>query len=603
MPSQPVISVWPADELSRVFPRDFPPPAAGQLAAGGWELSAARGEYCGWQLGLAYAGDLAGLEISVAPLRQGRHELAAAVQTRWVGLAAMPLDSFDAEAAERPELAPAWYPDPLQEHVPWRPSFGAHGPKKFCGPRSAAVHLSLAVPRNARAGRYRGRVVVRRGRRVLARLPVNLEVWPFALPRRPTFELANWLHLDCLTQWHRCAPWSERHWNILDRYAAEMAAHRHTLILTPTLTGNWHNADPMTLVDITRRGNGAYHFDLRRLQRWVSLFDRHGFHYFEILPFLAHGWGGEAPRFEMFDEKKGRKVRFEKLSATSPMYRQLLAAFLSELARWLDRRRLTDRCLLHVFDEPGKRYWPFYAEMSAFLRQHLPGVKQIDAISQSAIITEFGAGLDIPVPLTSHFDHDQYFQHRARAGREPVWWYTCCEPGGRYANRFVCMPLLSGRILFWQAFAWNIGGFLHWGFNFWHRINLQAGLRPGASTYADVVAGNPYREHEATWPVGDGSIVYPHLRWWEDCGPVSSLRWEAMRAGLQDQELLKMLAALAGRAERRRTPSSARAGARARKLLAAVRGPIAGSLTEFSRNRKLLLETRRAAGECVAALI
>lgn len=602
MQTHPVLIVWPLDELSRVFPHDIPPPQAAARARRGWDLAAARGEYCGFQLGLQYAGDLADLQIALEPLRQGRNELAAAAQIRWTGLVAMPLDSFDAEAAERPELAPAWYPDPLQEHVPWRPRFGPHGPRQGCGPRATAAHLSLAVARNARAGLYRGQVTVRRRRRVLARVPIRLEVWPFALPRRPTFQLGNWLHLDCLTQWHRCAPWSERHWNILDRYAADMAAHRHTAIITPALVGNWHSADPMTLVDITRRRDGRFSFDLSRLRRWVDLFDRHGFQLFELFPFVAHGWGGGVPPFGLFDEKKARRVRHDNMLASAPFYRRLLSAFLAELARWLEQRRLTRRFLAHVFDEPGRRYWPDYARLSAFLRERLPGVRQIDAISRSGILTEFGAGLDIPVPLTRHFDHDRYFQQRALAGREPVWWYTCCEPGGRYANRLVCMPLLSGRILFWQAFRWNIGGFLHWGFNFWHRLNMQAGLRPGAYTYADAVVGNPYREHEGTWPVGDGSIVYPHLRWWEDRGPVSSLRWEAMRAGLQDLEILKMLAAAAGQRPRAGSPVRERARRQAQHLLAAVRGPIAGSLTEYDRDPRRLLDARRAAGRCLARL-
>ena len=42
-----------------------------------------------------------------------------------------------------------------------------------------------------------------------------------------------------------------------------------------------------------------------------------------------------------------------------------------------------------------------------------------------------------------------------------------------------------GRMLFWQAFAFHIDGFLHWGHNFWHRTGQDASGWPGISRYAD----------------------------------------------------------------------------------------------------------------------
>jgi hypothetical protein len=233
--------------------------------------------------------------------------------------------------------------------------------------------------------------------------------------------------------------------------------------------------------------------------------------------------------------------------------------------------------------------------LSAFFRQHAPKLKQIDAISQSDLITRFGADLDIPVPLTPHLKDDAYYQQRAKVGQQALWWYTCCAPVAPYANRFVALPLLATRMLSWQAFTFGIGGYLHWGYNYWHRAMQHESGWPGVSVYADGTLVNPYREHAACWPVGDAAIVYPHPRWWEDHGPISSLRYEAHRAGLQDYEMLRMLQAVA---ERPKTPAI---GAQARKLLARVRGPVAGSLTEFTRDSALLLRLRRAIGACLAA--
>lgn len=580
---EPKLNVWPVDECSRVFPNDAPP----RRPARDWDLCAARGEYVTLQLGVRTEAALKEIEVTVGFLRSGAAVISAeAVQVRWAGLVPLPQDAFDPVCSERPDLIPGWYPDPLLEQAPWA------GAKP---PRSAAAHLTLRVPERASPGRYRGAVTVACQGKRRARIPVSLEVWPFAIPKKPTFHVTNWFQADCVTKWHRCEPWSERHWKLLDLYAATMAAYRQDTITTPTLIGNFHNSDPMTLVDAVRRKDGAYRFDFRRLARWVKLFDRHGFRFFEMWHLAAQAHGKTAPRFAVYDERKGRAVWHESLVVLSPEYRRLVGSFLRELSIWLDRRGLSERFLLHVYDEPKKETWPHYARVSAFFRENAPKLKHIDAISSSGIITEFGADIDIPVPLTPHLGDDTYYQQRAKAGKKPVWWYTCCGPAGRYANRLVCQPILTTRIMPWQSFVHGISGYLHWGYNFWHRCYQQESGWPGISDYADHNLLNPYREHPPRWAVGDAAIVYPHPRWWEEHGPVGSLRYEALRAGLQDYELLLMLRKVA---DHPRTPA---VGAKARRLLKAVRGPLAGSLTEFTRDGKRFMAARREIGHCIAA--
>jgi hypothetical protein len=579
--------VWPTDGLTRTFAQDASPADAARRARAGWRLSAAAGEYVTCHLALRTGAKLADLTVAPSALRARRSEIPErAIQVRWVGLVPVPEDAFSAEGAERPEYVPGWYPDPLLETPPWS---GASPP------RSAAVHFTLHVPPQTPAGVYRGAVAVRRGTRLLARVPLRVEVWPFALPARPTFHVTNWFQLDCLTKWHRCAPWSERHWRLLELYGREMADHRQDTIATPTLFGNFHNFDQMTLVAAARERDGRYTFDFRLLERWVKLFDRLGFAFFEMWHLASQHGGATAPRIDIFDRAQGRVVRYEALATTGAAYRRLVADFLQALSAWLDRRGLTDRFLLHVFDEPSRDRWAHYAALSAFYRRHAPRLKHIDAISTSELLTDFGGQVDIPVPLTTHLGDDRYYQERAQAGREPVWWYTCCGPAGRYANRFVAQPLITTRILHWQAFVHRIAGYLHWGYNFWHRTGQNASGWPGVNRYADQVLLNPYREHPPQWAVGDACIVYPHPRWWEDRGPVSSLRYEAMREGLQDYELLRMV-------DQRVADGALSAPARraAHALLRRVRGPLAGSLTDFSRDAQVLLAARAAIGRALA---
>jgi hypothetical protein len=85
-------------------------------------------------------------------------------------------------------------------------------------------------------------------------------------------------------------------------------------------------------------------------------------------------------------------------------------------------------------------------------------------------------------------------------------------------NRFIEFPLTRVRLLHWANFALGATGYLHWGWNYWLKN------RPGAGTYE--------------WQPGDEWIVYP-----KEGGVLDSIRSEAMLEGIQDYELLALLAA------------------------------------------------------------
>ncbi|OGF51037.1 MAG: hypothetical protein A2231_04220 [Candidatus Firestonebacteria bacterium RIFOXYA2_FULL_40_8] len=584
--------VWACDNLTRIFPMDKPPEKKSNAS---WSMCGAKGEYCSFQVGIHTDIRLLDVEVTAAPLKKGKDKIGEkCFDVKWVGLVPVASDLFNPAGAERPNYTPGWYPDPLLEKAPWKDSEPS---------RSASVFVVIRIPQNARPGTYKGNLSVCVQKKSKIKIPVTLRVWPFSIPKKSDFSVTNWFHPDCVSKWHRCAPWSARYWRLLEEYAKDMAEHRINVITTPVLMGNFHNSDPMTLVDIVRKKDNTYRFDISRLDRWVKLFDKYGFKYFEMWHFLSQADGKYAPPFGLYDEKKKKNIWYSKLPSTSKEYVNLMTAFLPELSKWLSARDLTGRFLMHVFDEPKPDFWAHYAKMSLMFRTLAPGIKHLDAISKSDIITGFKADIDIPVPLTTHLeDDDGYYKKRATQGVKPVWWYTCCGPTGRYANRFLSMPLINGRMLFWQSYVFNVSGYLHWGYNFWHRTNQQESGVPGITLYADHTLVNPYREQPDQWAAGDACIVYPHPRWWEDHGPMGSLRYEALRAGLQDYEMLSLLDKLLLNLSAKPGSKKARAIKDGKLLLETVRGSFAGSLTKFSRNNRQMLDLKQKIGDCISRL-
>jgi hypothetical protein len=112
----------------------------------------------------------------------------------------------------------------------------------------------------------------------------------------------------------------------------------------------------------------------------------------------------------------------------------------------------------------------------------------------------------------------EFYKERQVAGDE-VWHYTCCGPGGTWANRFLENPLIHMRIQHWMNYRFGTTGYLHWGLNAWHHCTLGQACPDSRN-----------------WPPGDCFIIYP-----AEEKVYSSIRFEAMRDGIHDYELLKLL--------------------------------------------------------------
>ena len=86
-------------------------------------------------------------------------------------------------------------------------------------------------------------------------------------------------------------------------------------------------------------------------------------------------------------------------------------------------------------------------------------------------------------------------------------------------------PLTKIRMHGFVFYRLGAKGFLHWGYNYWHKIEQEAITEP----FTDASA--------AAWPMipyGDPFMVYPGEK-----GPIDSIRWEVFAESLQDYALLQ----------------------------------------------------------------
>ena len=221
-----------------------------------------------------------------------------------------------------------------------------------------------------------------------------------------------------------------------------------------------------------------------------------------------------------------------------------IAAVLDPYLRELRRRGLMHRAYIYGFDEARVDDFPRLERAFSFIKARYPDLRTMTTAREPGygLNTRLDPVVDTWVPLTSSYDTDTAEKARAR-GRD-VWWYICINPIHPHANWFVEYPALEARLLWWMAYQHHVPGFLYYCANRWpiqgEPIRLDGSNRTN---------WNPASFGTAN---GDGCLFYAGSE-----GPITTLRLENIRDGIEDYELLHMLALERGdRGERGRQLSA-----------------------------------------------
>lgn len=391
-------------------------------------------------------------------------------------------------------IAPGWFPDPLEDVRTF----------KFSGTRSFLA--TWYVPPDTAPGDYSGTLTIKTLAEV-HRIPVVLHVWNFTLPTSPSLFVTNWLHISQIESQYKVKRGSPQFWAIIDKVATDMIDHRQNVIFTP-----------LSLIRSTILPNGSYAFDFKDYEKWVQIFMKKGFAAIEG-SHLFH----PTSSYDLYQYVGGSPVgvRFDRRQLETSDGKKYVAALLTALHRENIKLGIQDKYLQHVGDEPKPEQSVLYKDVAAIVHRTMPGTPIIDAIDHpSDAMDEL---TDIQVSQIGLPIRAAYSATGARWGK---WWYTSVLPRGKYPNRFIDYPLVKMRVIPWLSWCNGMNGYLHYGYNWW--------MSPSGKPPQEDV------EQSGKYPPGDGFIVYPPLTG-KGISPVSSLRWEVFRDGLEDYEYLRLL--------------------------------------------------------------
>ncbi|MCX8157617.1 MAG: DUF4091 domain-containing protein [Verrucomicrobiae bacterium] len=532
-------------------------------------VAAARGEYEAAQLVLrpAVAAELR--SVQVGPLRNARGQLLKA-RCEWMEVAYVKVTRPTDNTCE-----PGWYPDPLP---PLRL------PLRLTPQQNQPLWLQVYVEPEAQAGEYQGEITLATSAGNW-RVPLRVMVYGFQMPVETHLRSAFGLSSSTINRYHHLTN-AEQRALVYQMYLTNFARHRIApysfFAYSPIqvrFTGT--GADKRAEVDFTAFEKAA--------RQWL---DEQHFNSF-LLP--LRGMGGGTFHSRHLGELEGFKEG-------TPEHSRLFKDYLGQVERYLRERGWLSKAYTYWFDEPDPKDYEFVAEGMKRIKAAAPGLKRMLTEQPEP---ELLGHVDIWCGLTPEWTPEKVAARRA-AGEE-VWWYICCAPHAPYITEFIDHPGLELRLWPWQSWQYGVQGILVWETVWW----TSSAAFPGAqrqNPWEDAmsyVAGYDYKPGQiGYWGNGDGRFLYPPrsaMAEEQPClePPVTSLRWENLRDGMEDYEYFWMLQQRVEREKRRGAPA-----ARWREAEALLRVPenISRDTRNFTTDPRLVLAHREKLARMIEKL-
>ncbi|KKK94848.1 hypothetical protein LCGC14_2678720, partial [marine sediment metagenome] len=138
------------------------------------------------------------------------------------------------------------------------------------------IWVTVDVPAGARAGMYAGTLAVSvKGRKDVA-VPIELEVFDWALPalKDRASELSIYQSPDTVAAFYKVPLWSRRHWALMERSVKLLGEIGNHTIAIPLVTRE-QLGHAESFVRVTRKPDGSYDCNTAVMDRYLDLYLKH----------------------------------------------------------------------------------------------------------------------------------------------------------------------------------------------------------------------------------------------------------------------------------------------------------------------------------------
>lgn len=404
------------------------------------------------------------------------------------------------------------WPDAL---APLRVPFDMQAQYEVVGNRP--VWVDVDIPTGTPAGIYKGTINVTQNGVSLERLNLVVKVYGFSLPNKTHLITYMNISKESLAQFYHKPDSSKDIDRLTQIYYKFLYDHR----MEP-----WFN-DQLQPKVIVHNEKVTVQFNDERYRYYMDSLKTNRV--------LLNSYPSELKRQIMVKE-------------FSPEFRKMVGSYLTQVASYFEKHGWKDKLVFNSpIDEPDSkedfentRLWAGLVHQAApgipFLatKTPVPPKEHPDWGTLQGYVNDFsihGNMLNDPkVKLAIR-------ENEAKGGE--MTWYISCDQTYPQPNYFIDAPALDPVMIPWITARYHMDGILYWALNYWAET---------ANPWLDAVTFHSgFLCSEGHVLNGEGSLLYPGDYTKEYTGqpnvngPVSSIRLELLREGIQDYECLWML--------------------------------------------------------------
>ena len=496
------------------------------------EIKAAKNEYESFQVAVIAGGEkhLENVRVKISPLKNGD----AVIGEKNISIFREEY-VYVRNSTPRPQEAPGLFPDPLLPFInpvtgdsikPMRQVREASGSHyegaKYCAAltdiypgQNNVIWVDVYIPKEAKAGVYKGLLTVSADKNIRATIPVSLTVWDFSLPDTPTHRTHFGSFGSISGHWGVKYD-SDKYKAIEMRFCKELARCRISPPIPGYLLPQVNDDGSLTIIPERHK----------KLQQYIK---------------ETHLADFEIPRTK-FMSVTSNTTNPTPADQTDPQAIEKTKRYYREYYNYLKENGWDKRAYLYMLDEPNHvKDYQQVINLGKVAKEAAPRLQRLvveQTYKHKASWPDIDNYVDIWCPLFGYIDRKSINQKIARG--DEVWSYTALvQPPPNYHPQYervkdknppywqIDRPPIVYRIPLWINKQYNIKGLLYWTTTGWYNDKgpwLEPWLGPYPVRYAN----------------GGGLLFYPGKEAGFD-GPVASIRLKNIREGLEDYEYFAIL--------------------------------------------------------------
>lgn len=393
--------------------------------------------------------------------------------------------------------------------------------------RAQPIWFTVQIPATLVPGTYHGKLLIHTEQYHEVALNLVINVLPPVLPSSKDYQffLDLWFNPNAVAVANDLELWSEAHWRQIELYLDDLASRGAKTVTTTIVPYPW-KVDWLggskrsqtyigypAMVTWLRDNSGHWSFDYSIFDRFVSTCFQHGIDRridaFSLTPF-DHKGGWKI----LFRHKESQMADTLLFNGPDTEYKKIWKVFLHDFQNHLSQRGWLNKTFLG-FDESPREVMDAVLDIvldsaPVFLKQlSIAGKIETESLATAhSIFYTF-----LPDQLTDKDETSSILLKRRNDPDKTTTFYLCGDP--THPNSLTYSPAIETRMIPWLAAYYKLDGYLRWAYNSWSDKD-------------------PYNNPVFNFIQGDDYYVYPGKS-----APVSSIRWELLKEGIEDYELLK----------------------------------------------------------------